>query len=359
MVSALSFADAWGLCAAAWVALIPLDPRHHVARDFAPVLEPLPPTLSATPTVSYGTNRGDAPVVAAIDASRSDSTRRQYHYGWSAWTKWAGAKGHEALPAAPEAVAAYLAARAEQGVSASTLNAARAAISAVHRDSAATDPTAHDVVQRTLKGLRRQAAGRGRGQAKAITADDFNAILATACNPRKTGRGVECSRVAEARGRVDRAIAALLFQGGLRRSEAAALTWRDVGPASDGTGVLVRIGRSKTDPEGTAADVRYLKKGAARAVLDLLPASPDTDGPVLGGLNGASIARRFAAAARAAGVEGRITGHSGRVGLASELTRRGASATETMLAGGWKTARMVTHYSAGATAERGAVAKYL
>ena len=43
----------------------------------------------------------------------------------------------------------------------------------------------------------------------------------------------------------------------------------------------------------------------------------------------------------------------------SELTAAGASTTETMLAGGWKTARMVAHYSAGASAERGAVAKYL
>ena len=55
----------------------------------------------------------------------------------------------------------------------------------------------------------------------------------------------------------------------------------------------------------------------------------------------------------------RITGHSGRVGLASELTARGASTTETMLAGGWKTARMAAHYAAGAIAEQGAVAKYL
>ena len=51
--------------------------------------------------------------------------------------------------------------------------------------------------------------------------------------------------------------------------------------------------------------------------------------------------------------------HSGRVGLASELTARGASTTEVMLAGNWKTARMVAHYAAGATAERGAVQKYL
>ena len=65
------------------------------------------------------------------------------------------------------------------------------------------------------------------------------------------------------------------------------------------------------------------------------------------------------AAARAAGIEARLTAHSGRVGLASELTARGASTTEVMLAGNWKTARMVAHYSAGAPAERGAVARYL
>ena len=68
-------------------------------------------------------------------------------------------------------------------------------------------------------------------------------------------------------------------------------------------------------------------------------------------------ARRIAAAATAAGIV-RITGHSGRVGLASELTARGTSTTETMLAG-WKTARMVAHYSAAATVEQGAGTKYV
>ena len=58
-------------------------------------------------------------------------------------------------------------------------------------------------------------------------------------------------------------------------------------------------------------------------------------------------------AARAAGVE-HMTAHSGRVGLASELTSRGASTTGTGGRGGWWRT-----YSAGATAERGAVARYL
>ena len=104
--------------------------------------------------------------------------------------------------------------------------------------------------------------------------------------------------------------------------------------------------------------MRYLKNGAAKAIRTL---RDDDDAPTdrVIGLSPLQIQRRFTAAARAAGIEARMTAHSGRVGLASELTARGASTTEVMLAGNWKTARMVAHYSAGATAERGAVAKYL
>ena len=46
------------------------------------------------------------------------------------------------------------------------------------------------------------------------------------------------------------------------------------------------------------------------------------------GLCPLQIQRRFTAAARAAGIEACVTAHSGRVGLASELTARGASTTE-------------------------------
>ena len=113
---------------------------------------------------------------------------------------------------------------------------------------------------------------------------------------------------------------------GLQRSEVSALRWGDVAEAAAGDGVLVTVRRGKTNPEGEARDVL--------------------------------VGLRFQAAARAAGVEP-VSAHSGRVGLASELTRRGASTTDVMLAGNWKTSRMVAHYSAGATAERGAVAQYL
>ena len=211
-----------------------------------------------------------------------------------------------------------------------------------------------------LAGFRRRSADRGRGQAAACTAAMLAAIFATVERPRRAGRGLESAEHAEARAAVDRVIAGLLFMAGLRRSEAATLEWRDVADAQGDDGLLVAVRRGKTNPDGETADVRYVKGDVARAVRTLRErrgAVAPTDRVV--GLTAQAISERFAAAARAAGVEPRLTAHSGRVGLASELTARGASAHDVMRAGNWKTVRMVAHYSAGARAERGAVARYL
>ena len=48
---------------------------------------------------------------------------------------------------------------------------------------------------------------------------------------------------------------------------------------------------------------------------------------------------RFRTAARAAGVEGRVTAHTGRIGLAS--TGRAASTRDVWLDGNWQTGRIV------------------
>ena len=118
---------------------------------------------------------------------------------------------------------------------------------------------------------------------------------------------------------------------GMRRSEVSALRWAEVAAAAAGDGMLVTVPPRQDEPGGRG-EGRAVREGRRRP--------------------------RFQAAARAAGVEP-VTTHSGRVGLASKLTSRGASTTDVMLAGNWKTSRMVAHYSAGATAERGAVAQYL
>ena len=156
---------------------------------------------------------------------------------------------------------------------------------------------------------------------------------------------------------IDGAIVACLFMAGLRRSEVAALKWRDLEDRTDGIRITVRT--SKTNRAGTETDVRYVKNGFAAALRLICPAVAAPGASVFGGRDPQTIGRRFQRAARAAGIERQLSAHSGRIGLASELTARGASEQEVMLARHWKTSRMVAHYSAGARAERGAVAKYL
>ena len=284
--------------------------------------------------------------------SLSANTRAAYRCALRQFDTWRGA-----APATDATLAAYLGWLFEQGRAPATAALGVAAVT--FRATLAGTPVRGPQTDRVLAGFRRDGADRGRGQAAPLRADGLAAILATADRPRVTGRGREAGAVAARRGALDKALAAVLFQGGLRRADAAALEWRDVAPATTAGAILVTVRRSKTDQEGTAADVRYLKSGAAVAVLALRPADAAPTARVFGGRTPQQLGRRFTAAAAAAGLPGRLTAHSGRVGLASELTARGASTTAVMLAGAWKTARMVAHYSAGATAELGAVARYL
>ena len=287
------------------------------------------------------------------DHSLSANTRDAYARALRQFDAW---RGPEA--ATDTTLATYLGWLFERGRAPATAALVVAAVT--FRATLAGTTVRGPQTARVLAGFRRDGADRGRGQAAPLTADGLAAILATADRPRDTGRGRETPAVAARRGALDKALAAVLFQGGLRRSEAAALEWRDIAPAATEDAMLVTVRRSKTDQEGTAADVRYLKDGAAVAVLALRPVevAPPT-ARVFGSLTPRSLGRRFTAAAKAAGIAARLTAHSGRVGLASELTARGASTTDVMLAGAWKTARMVAHYSAGARAERGAVARFL
>ena len=143
------------------------------------------------------------------------------------------------------------------------------------------------------------------------------------------------------------------------RGRDQARPFADVADSTNGDGMLVTVRRSKTNQEGEVNDVRFVKDGVARAIRTLRASTSPEPGDRVVPLSAQMIGLRFTAAAQAAGVENRVTAHSGRVGLASELTSRGASTTDVMLAGNWKTSRMVAHYSAGAKAEHGAVARHL
>ena len=94
------------------------------------------------------------------------------------------------------------------------------------------------------------------------------------------------------------ALAAVLSDDGLRRSEAAALTWGDVVRWEDGSGRITVV-RSKTDDEAQGAVVA-ITPAAMRSLDHFRPERIASDERVFG-LSESQIARRVKAIARAAG----------------------------------------------------------
>ena len=211
------------------------------------------------------------------------------------------------------------------------------------------EPTASDqIVTDTIGGLARRAAAPR--QAYALTAEALAVIAATACRPR-VGRGgrLESPKQARRRGLIDIALCRVLSDAGLRRSEAAALTWDDAARWADGSGRLT-VGRSKTDAEARTV---YLTPASIQALVAIRPAGAHGASSVFG-LSAASISRRIRAAAAAAGLGQGFSGHSGRVGMARHMAAAGAPTHEIMAQGRWKTARMVEVYTRAEEAGRAA-----
>ena len=75
------------------------------------------------------------------------------------------------------------------------------------------------------------------------------------------------------------------------------------------------------------------------------------------GLTARSIREIIRRRGEDAGIDGRVSGHSLRVGSAQSLATAGASLAEMQIAGRWKDARMPAHYARGELAGRGAVAR--
>lgn len=294
-----------------------------------------------------GTGPAGPTAADAANGVRAANTRASYRSAWTAWQAWADENGTRALPAIPATVAAYLAHRAAAGAKLSTVKVAKAAIAAVHKEAGAVNPCASPLVTKAVRALARAAADAGNAeqkQAAALTGEALAAIRATAIEPR-TGRGgrLETAANATRRGLLDIALCAVMADGGLRRSEAAALVWGDVSRADDGSG-RVTIRQSNADGEG--ADAVVVISARAMADLDAIRSGAGDETRVFG-LSAAQVHRRLKEAAKAAGLGAGFSGQSGRVGMARRMTSNGAPVSVTMNQGRWKSPRMVARYTRG------------
>ena len=296
----------------------------------------------------------DRGVADALTSVLSDNTRRVYGTQWRLFESWCGDVALRALPAEPLTVARYLAVRAGDGASIATLRLATSAIAKVHEWAGHDSPGRDRGVREALKGWGHRLA-RPQRQAGALTADVLAVIRLTAPKPRASG--VETPQQAAECARFDLALVAVLSDGGMRRSEAAALTWGDAQRWDDGSGRITVV-RSKTDAEAQGAVVA-ITPAAMRALDAIRPVGAGGEVKVFG-LSESQIARRVKAVARAAGLADWefFSGHSGRVGMARRMAQNGAPTHEIERQGRWKQGGgMVGRYTRGESA--GSALRYL
>ena len=145
--------------------------------------------------------------------ARSENTQRAYESDWRQFSSWLRRQGLPALPPDPQTVGLYLAACADgtgriTAMSVASLERRLSGIAWHYRQLGQPLDTQDRHIATVLAGIRR-AHGRPPVQKEAIFADDLLAMLATLDN--------------DLRGLRDRAILAIGFAGGLRRSEIVGL----------------------------------------------------------------------------------------------------------------------------------------
>ena len=292
--------------------------------------------------------------IALSDAEQSaaPATIRAYESALRALDAWLDGR-----PLTDGLLAEYLQFRRDtDGVSPATLEVVRTAVRFNAKLAGAQSPDGPETAL-VLRDARRTATGRGRGQVAGIRWEQADAAAAAAV---ASGRGSPAAGIRDA------ALLAVMSDAMLRVSEASALDWRDITRETDGSGFLT-VRRSKTGQEEEDAKL-YLGPATMKRLDAWQEVAGTGTGPLFqrldmagnprGSLSVRSIRTIVARRVADAGIEGRVSGHSLRVGSAQSLVRAGASMAELKQAGRWQSDKMPSHYTRAERAGSGAVARF-
>lgn len=304
-----------------------------------------PSKISHTP-VGSALQRATEAAERYAKASKAPATLRAYRSDLQDFDDWCTVHGTRTLPATPATVAIYIAALAEAGAKASTIQRRLSAISQAHRLAGQEiSPTADPLVRATMAGIRR-SLGTSPAQKTPVVTAELRRLLAT-CDPHSPA------------GARDRALLLLGFAGGFRRSELVALDGEDLTETQDG--LRVRIRRSKTDPEGAGREVgipwgQHPETCPIRALAAWRELAGVVEGAIfrpvdrhgnIGSerLTDRGVARVVQRAARAAGLDpANYAGHSLRAGLATAAAAGGAPERAIMAQTGHRSVATVRRY---------------
>ncbi len=256
-----------------------------------------------------------------MQSSHSERTQELYRWYLVRFESWC--QIHGIVDPDDELVSQFLTEQYAAGYAPATVDGFRCAINYDAQQNRQPSPIGARSKQ-VVQGVKRIGTQRSRGQSEGLTFNQYNRIMETACDPRPFRGGKEPLRTAQRRGLVDQVVVSLLFMGAMRRSEVRNLRWRDIDFTHNEL-LYVSIPQSKTNQDGSHEDVRVLKDPGAEALRKLRDSrASETSNAYVMPLTGVSINRRFQMCCLSIGLKGRYTSHSGRIGLASELSARGA-----------------------------------
>ncbi len=264
-----------------------------------------------------------------IEASDAPATVEAYRADMADWTAWAEPRGVSTWPIEPPALAAYIAHLDLAGKSISTISRRCSAISRLCRDHDMMSPTTHPMILRVMKGLRRAHPGQ-KSPKKAFTAD----LVRNFINDESTSTR-------------DRALVAVAFVTGLRRSELVALRWADATECPDSAGLILHVRQSKTDQTGQGAYVAvprtFKDVDPAKLLLDWRKSAKNTD--LIFPICVSTVLNVSKRVATLAGLDPAEYGaHSFRSGMCTTAARAKVSLAESMQASRHKSADVAASY---------------
>ena len=277
---------------------------------------------------SAGVAAGLGRAAELIESSHAPATVAAYRLDMAAWYAWAELCGVVAWPIAPAALFAYIGHLETTGKSVATIARRCAAISRLHRDHGMASPTIDPMIARLLRGLRREHSGE-KSPKRAFTPDLVRAFMA---EPSTSIR--------------DRALVAVAFVTGLRRSELVALDWTDVADCPDSGGLVLHVRSSKTDQTGAGAYVAIPRAtGPACPVRAVLAwRAVGANGRVFP-ISTSTVLRVAKRIAVLAGLDPADYGaHSLRAGMCTTAARAGVSLAESMQASRHTSADVAASY---------------
>ena len=280
-----------------------------------------------------------------------ENTRRAYESalrGLDAWLR-------ECRPGeAPNdsALADYVAVLAARGRCVSSAAHVVAAVKRRARQQSSRSP----VGERTAEALRRyrRVARAGPDQVRGISWEEADRMRDLAAS------------AGDVRGLRDAALISVASDALLRVSEVSNVQVDDIVFEDDGSARLL-LRRSKTDRQGRGA-LLFLGPRTAELVREWAAAAGVKQGPLFRrihragsvasqGIGAGSVRRVIVRRAAAAGVCGRVSGHSLRVGSAQSLAKRHAGLVAMQNAGRWASPDMPARYTRSQAAAEGVVAR--